>query len=127
MYSILPLYRYIKIRFLNHYGSEFYCPLSEIRVHGLTIVEQISAELELDKNDMKYMDDVFASPNHTTATQPPEVPIDKVRVSFVMLNHVSYCSRTRSHRQLVRYQSNRPRLHRRLSRFLAPNPFQLII
>ncbi|KAI9496256.1 UNC-like C-terminal-domain-containing protein [Zychaea mexicana] len=29
----------IKIEFLNHYGHEYYCPLSLVRVHGMTMME----------------------------------------------------------------------------------------
>lgn len=30
---------YIKIEFLTHYGREYYCPLSLVRVHGMTMME----------------------------------------------------------------------------------------
>lgn len=32
--------RYLKIEFLSHYGNEFYCPVSLIRVHGTTMMEE---------------------------------------------------------------------------------------
>ncbi|RAL10039.1 Sad1/UNC domain protein [Aspergillus homomorphus CBS 101889] len=32
--------RYLKIEFLTHYGNEFFCPLSLIRVHGTTMLEE---------------------------------------------------------------------------------------
>ncbi|KKK19712.1 hypothetical protein AOCH_005946 [Aspergillus ochraceoroseus] len=32
--------RYLRIEFLTHYGHEFYCPLSLIRVHGTTMLEE---------------------------------------------------------------------------------------
>jgi len=31
--------RYIRIEFLSHYGSEYYCPLSLVRVHGTRMLE----------------------------------------------------------------------------------------
>lgn len=31
--------RYIKIEFLTHYGNEYYCPLSLVRVHGTRMLE----------------------------------------------------------------------------------------
>lgn len=31
--------RYIRIEFLTHYGNEFYCPLSLVRVHGTRMLE----------------------------------------------------------------------------------------
>nr|KMM67027.1 hypothetical protein CPAG_03363 [Coccidioides posadasii RMSCC 3488] len=32
--------RYLKIEFFSHYGNEFYCPLSLVRVHGTTMMEE---------------------------------------------------------------------------------------
>jgi len=32
--------RYLRIEFLTHYGHEFYCPVSLIRVHGTTMMEE---------------------------------------------------------------------------------------
>lgn len=32
--------RYLKIEFLTHYGNEFYCPISLLRVHGSTMMEE---------------------------------------------------------------------------------------
>lgn len=34
--SIPGFYRYMRIDFLSHYGSEYYCPVSLLRVYGLT-------------------------------------------------------------------------------------------
>ncbi|KAL1954671.1 hypothetical protein VTO42DRAFT_823 [Malbranchea cinnamomea] len=36
--------RYLKIEFLTHYGNEFYCPVSLIRVHGTTMMEEYKNE-----------------------------------------------------------------------------------
>ncbi|KAG6900302.1 hypothetical protein C0993_012734 [Termitomyces sp. T159_Od127] len=38
--SLRDFYRYIRIDFLSHYGNEFYCPVSLLRVYGLTHLEQ---------------------------------------------------------------------------------------
>lgn len=32
--------RYVRIEFLTHYGNEYYCPLSLIRIHGITMIEE---------------------------------------------------------------------------------------
>ncbi|ORX61698.1 hypothetical protein DM01DRAFT_1332288 [Hesseltinella vesiculosa] len=32
-------FEYMKIEFLTHYGNEYYCPLSLVRVHGMTEME----------------------------------------------------------------------------------------
>jgi hypothetical protein len=33
--------RYLRIEFLTHYGSEYYCPVSLLRVHGTTMLEEL--------------------------------------------------------------------------------------
>ena len=38
--------RYLRVEFLTHYGNEFYCPLSLLRVHGTTMMEQFRREEE---------------------------------------------------------------------------------
>ncbi|KAG6850206.1 hypothetical protein H0H93_016385 [Arthromyces matolae] len=38
--SLSDFYRYIRIDFLSHYGTEFYCPVSLLRVYGLTHLEE---------------------------------------------------------------------------------------
>lgn len=51
--------RYLQFRFLSHYGSEHYCTLSQIKVHGSTMlqgfheqwVESEKKELELEQVD----------------------------------------------------------------------------
>lgn len=43
--------RYLKVEFLTHYGNEYYCPLSLIRVHGTTMMDDYRHELESSKSD----------------------------------------------------------------------------
>lgn len=38
--SLRDFYRYIRIDFLSHYSNEYYCPVSLLRVYGLTHMEQ---------------------------------------------------------------------------------------
>ena len=38
--SLRDFYRYIRVDFHSHYGSEFYCPVSLLRVYGLTHLEE---------------------------------------------------------------------------------------
>lgn len=33
--------RYLKVDFLTHYGNEFYCPISLLRVHGRTMIQDV--------------------------------------------------------------------------------------
>ncbi|KKY29222.1 putative sad1 unc domain protein [Phaeomoniella chlamydospora] len=41
--------RYLRIEFLTHYGSEFYCPVSLIRVHGTTMMEDYKHDEEASR------------------------------------------------------------------------------
>lgn len=36
--------RYLKIEIVSHYGDEFYCPISIVRVHGTTMMEEVKEE-----------------------------------------------------------------------------------
>lgn len=36
--------RYLKIDILSHYGNEFYCPISIVRVHGTTMMEEVKKD-----------------------------------------------------------------------------------
>ena len=38
--------RYLRIEFLSHYGNEFYCPVSLVRIHGTTMMEDYKADLQ---------------------------------------------------------------------------------
>ena len=39
--------RYLRIEFLTHYGSEYYCPISLLRVHGTTMLEDLRPHEEV--------------------------------------------------------------------------------
>ncbi|KAK1930215.1 SUN domain-containing protein 4 [Phytophthora citrophthora] len=54
--------RYIKFRFLSHYGSEYYCTLSQLRVFGRTFTQVIS---QLEKSidaEVEALDAIPALP-----------------------------------------------------------------
>ncbi|EED18185.1 Sad1/UNC domain protein [Talaromyces stipitatus ATCC 10500] len=48
--------RYVKIEFLTHYGNEFYCPLSLVRVHGTTMLEEYKNEGDASRSDEEVME-----------------------------------------------------------------------
>ncbi|KAI9662046.1 MAG: hypothetical protein M1831_002961 [Alyxoria varia] len=43
--------RYLRIEFLTHYGSEFFCPMSLLRVHGTTMMEDYRHQEELARGE----------------------------------------------------------------------------
>ncbi|RPB05707.1 hypothetical protein L873DRAFT_1661568, partial [Choiromyces venosus 120613-1] len=40
--------RYLKVEFLTQYGNEFYCPVSLLRVHGTTMMEEFKHQGEIN-------------------------------------------------------------------------------
>lgn len=38
--------RYLRIEFLTHFGNEFYCPVSLLRVHGTTMMEEFNHDMK---------------------------------------------------------------------------------
>lgn len=68
--------RYLRIELLTHYGNEFYCPMSLLRVHGTTMMEQYRREEEQARGD-----DDFADPIEVVADSPVQTaiaPLDDV-------------------------------------------------
>lgn len=52
-------YKYLKIKLLTHYGNEFYCPISKIKVYGVTLVEQLKEQFELDSNELRQLQETL--------------------------------------------------------------------
>jgi len=62
-------FKYIKIRILSHWGKEYYCPITEIQVHGLPYVEKLQRELLQSSQDLKYLETMMSLDQ-----QPSTVP-----------------------------------------------------
>ncbi|KAJ4302981.1 hypothetical protein N0V90_001872 [Kalmusia sp. IMI 367209] len=62
--------RYLRVEFLTHYGNEFYCPMSLLRVHGTTMMEQFRREEEQARGD-----DDFAEPIDEAAEEPVQTAV----------------------------------------------------
>ena len=43
--------RYMRVELLTHYGNEFYCPLSLVRVHGTTMLEEYKHDENVARGD----------------------------------------------------------------------------
>ncbi|KAK3681187.1 hypothetical protein LTR37_020952 [Vermiconidia calcicola] len=59
--------RYLRIEFLTHYGSEYYCPVSLLRVHGTTMLEEIRPQEEVthgegSEKEVTLEEEVTATP-----------------------------------------------------------------
>jgi Sad1 / UNC-like C-terminal len=61
--------KYVRIEFLTHYGNEFYCPLSLVRVHGTTMLEDYRHDEDPSKiDDRDDDDDQLIGTSETTET-----------------------------------------------------------
>lgn len=72
--------RYLRIEFLSQYGNEFYCPLSLLRVHGTTMMEQFRREEEEargvdDDVDLEAEQDVVKPAIDSTPIPADQVPV----------------------------------------------------
>lgn len=77
--------RYLRIEFLTHYGHEFYCPVSLIRVHGTTMMEEYKHDESVSRADEEVVNPIKAveppSKEDTKLVEPPAeafVPEDRL-------------------------------------------------
>jgi len=49
--------RYLRIEFITHYGSEYYCPVSLLRVHGTTMMAEFRHQEELARGEVDNDDE----------------------------------------------------------------------
>jgi len=54
--SLRDFYRFIRIDFLSHYGNEYYCPVSLLRVYGLTHLEEWKWDIWESESRQKQAD-----------------------------------------------------------------------
>jgi hypothetical protein len=63
--------RYLRIEFLTHYGNEYYCPVSLLRVHGTTMMDEFRHQEEIARGESQD-EEVVADPDvpvQTTVAQ----------------------------------------------------------
>ncbi|KAL8647540.1 MAG: hypothetical protein Q9210_005496 [Variospora velana] len=74
--------RYLRIEFLTHYGHEYYCPVSLLRVHGTTMMEEFNHELKHSKGEEDADDE----------EQPDDPPVAHQAVTAAVLQQESRTS-----------------------------------
>ena len=62
--------RYLKIEFLTHYGHEYYCPVSLLRIHGKTMMDDYRNEVKAARGDDDLDDDVSETESEIDRNQP---------------------------------------------------------
>lgn len=71
--------RYLKLSFTSHYGDEYMCTLSQIKVHGVTVMENFQddlsrhhKELEVHMSQMEPIDPPVEDPPPELELPPPD-------------------------------------------------------
>ncbi|KAH3688506.1 hypothetical protein WICPIJ_000496 [Wickerhamomyces pijperi] len=59
--------KYVRLEFLDHYGSEYYCPLSIVRVHGRTMMQEYKQEEALQKSQELVLENEVLDQNRDEA------------------------------------------------------------
>lgn len=63
--------RYLRIEFLSHYGKEYYCPVSLLRVHGTTMMDEFRHQEEIARGESQD-EEVVAEPDVPVHTAVPQ-------------------------------------------------------
>ncbi|KAJ5628682.1 hypothetical protein N7490_010910 [Penicillium lividum] len=73
--------RYLRIEFLTHYGHEFYCPVSLIRIHGTTMMEEYKHDESvghIEAEDEQIMEPVETVESPSDAQTEPSPPVEEI-------------------------------------------------
>jgi hypothetical protein len=68
--------RYLRIEFLTHYGNEYYCPVSLLRVHGTTMMDEFRHQEEIARGELPD-DDVVVEADVPAQTTIPQEALAK--------------------------------------------------
>ena len=70
--------RYLRFEFLTHYGSEYYCPVSLVRVHGKTMMEEYKNDMESLQAEEEGTADEAETVDASDETLVPEAIADVI-------------------------------------------------
>lgn len=68
--------RYLRIEFQTHYGHEFYCPVSLIRVHGTTMMEEYKHDESVGRGEHEVVQPIETKQSPESRNEPVLPPID---------------------------------------------------
>ncbi|KAJ5716312.1 hypothetical protein N7493_008223 [Penicillium malachiteum] len=70
--------RYLRIEFLAHYGHEFFCPVSLVRVHGTTMMEEYKHDESADRTETEDLETVeHVEPPREVEAEIAALPVDE--------------------------------------------------
>ena len=76
--------RYLRIEILTHFGNEYYCPISLMRVHGTTMMEEFNHDLKRSGTEDESESETGEGEGETTEAMPDlksAAPFDQELVS----------------------------------------------
>lgn len=80
--------RYLRIEFMSHYGNEYYCPVSLLRVHGTTMMDEFRHQEEIARGESQD-DEVVIEPDvPVQTTVPQEAPTASPEVEQIAFESV---------------------------------------
>ena len=80
--------RYLRIEVLTHFGNEYYCPISLMRVHGTTMMEEFNHDLKRSGTEDEAESETGETEGETTEAVPDltiEVPLYQELVDSLKL------------------------------------------
>ncbi len=63
--------RYLKFKFITHIGTEYFCTLSQIKVHGITVIESIHRDIAANTEEVQEIDKIISA----VAAQVMTIPL----------------------------------------------------
>ncbi|KAI8641175.1 UNC-like C-terminal-domain-containing protein [Parasitella parasitica] len=78
---------YMKIEFITHYGHEYYCPLSLVRVHGMSMMEYYNTVESQDQNPVLEEEHLWPAEVREQIIQP-QFDITDSAESFPVKNDI---------------------------------------
>ena len=73
--------RYLRIEFMTHYGAEYYCPVSLLRVHGTTMMEEFNHEVKGSRGEDEIEPEAGEGDDEATVQTPDVVSADVLKIA----------------------------------------------
>ncbi|KAI5969993.1 hypothetical protein CANMA_001033 [Candida margitis] len=80
--------RYIKLEILSHYGNEFYCPISVVRVHGKTMIDEFKEDEEVSSQQLENQEQAMIRELDANDSQLETLINDTFNECSVVLPHL---------------------------------------
>ncbi|KAH7193394.1 UNC-like C-terminal-domain-containing protein [Fusarium flagelliforme] len=84
--------KYVRIEFLSHWGNEFYCPVSLLRIHGSRMLDSWKELKDDDSNpDDEAEEAPQALPSKEEVSKPPEPQVAPEPIKSTLIEKAPFC------------------------------------